>query len=166
MSELSDNATVRLLIADYVAADAAGKLNVVGGGLGVLGLNQETGFTAPFGVVVIIAVPPNLDGAETSVEVILEDSTGAPVGLPGPAGEPQIMRVAQNVTFEEKNLSAVGVPRRALRPRYQWILMFGAGLPLSINQRYLWRVKLDHETRDEWTEEFVVPGPPPGPVLG
>lgn len=171
MSDVSDTATVRLLIADYASVDAAGKLNVIGGGVSLigqadrLGLGGPSGFTAPFALVVAVAVNPTLYRSEFALEVALEDSKGELVELPGPAGQPQKMRIAQNSTFEEPK-TVPGVPRGLLRARIQWVLMFNGGLPLAIGQRYLWRVKIDGATSDRWTEEFFVPGPPPAPVLG
>jgi hypothetical protein len=172
VSEVSDTAIVRLLIADYVAIDAAGKLNVIGGSLSVLGQQDQgsgapSGFTVPFGLVVSVAVQSTLYGSECALEVALEDSKGEVVKLPGPAGQPQKMRIAQNSVFEEPRLPAVaGVPRGSLRARTNFVLMFNNGLPLAIGQLYLWRVRIDHDTRDDWTEEFFVPGPPPEPVIG
>jgi len=45
-------------------------------------------------------------------------------------------------------------------------LYFASGLPLSPNRTYTWRVKVDHHTREEWTEKFYVLTPDPGPVVG
>jgi hypothetical protein len=171
VSEVSDTATVRLLIADYASVDAARKLNVIGGGLTLIGQPDQisagvpSGFTAPFALVVSVTVKPTLYRSECSIEVALEDSKGELVKLPGPAGEPQKMRIAQNSVFEEPNFPA-GVPRGLLRARTLFVLMFSNGLPLAIGQRYVWRVTIDHDTRDDWTEEFFVPGPPPGLVIG
>jgi hypothetical protein len=171
VSRVSDAAIVRLFLADYASAEA-GKLNMIGGGLGLIGNASQVsdgaplGFTAPFVVVVSVAVPPELYGAECAVEVALEDSMGAPVSLPGPIGESQVMRVAQNVTFSEALFPGTPVPKMTLRARMQWLLTFNAGLPLSIGQRYVWRIRIDGDTRDEWTEEFFVPGPAAGPVFG
>lgn len=166
MSEVSDSAAVRILVADYIAIDGLGKLNVIGGNITAVGLIPLTGLTAPFGISVHVSVPPNLYNSETALEVLLEDSSGNPMQIPGPTGETQILRIAQNVTLEEKNLSQIGVPRKTLWASFQWALMFGAGLPLPVGQRYVWRVKLDHATQPAWASEIFVPGAPPGPVLG
>lgn len=165
MSEVADDATVRLLIADYASADSAGKLNVVGGGLGALGFVPNIGQTSSFVLVVWITVPPRHYNAECAVEIVLEDSTGNPVSLPGPTGVSQVVRVGHAVRFEEPKAVA-GIPRGTLRARMQWVLAFATGLPLPVGQRYRWRVKIDTESRDDWTEDFVIPGPMPGPVLG
>src|ERR1022692_4022310 len=46
---------------------------------------------------------------------------------------------------------------RARRDRYYAASSAGqAGLPIAAGQRYLWRLKIDGEGRDDWTEEFVV----------
>jgi len=164
MSEVSDAAIVSILLADYAAADAAGKLNVIGGGITIIGLTS-TGTTSPFSVVVTITVPPQLYNAECAVELQLEDSAGEIVALPGPA-EPQLMRIGQSIAFDEPTHKGAPVPRRTLRSRQQFVLNFAAGLPLTLGLKYTWRVKIDATSRDSWTEEFFVPGPVPGPVLG
>lgn len=164
MSEVADDATVRLLVADYAVVDTAGKLNVIGGGITAIGYVQDIGATAAFAVVMSITVPSRHLSAECSVELILEDSAGNPVSLPGPA-EPQVMRLARVVQFGEPK-ALPGVPRLSLPLRHQWVVAFANGLPLPVGQGYAWRVKIDHATQDWWVERFFVPGPRPGPVLG
>jgi len=166
VSDVFEGATVRLLLADYAAVDAAGKLNVIGGGITLVGFNPQAGLTAPFAVVVSVSVPPELYGAECSVEIVLEDDGGGAVSLPGPAGEVQSIRVGQAVIFERPVFNGSHVPQGAIRARTHWVMAFSTGLPLAIGQRYVWRVRIDHETRPDWTEEFFVPGPMPGPVFG
>jgi len=139
-----------MLISEYGGTDPAGRLNVVGGGIYVLGQGGlaaqglAPGFTAPFAVVTTVAVPPELLGQECALELQLEDSAGDAVTLPGPAGEPQALRVGQAVAFDEP-ATAPGIPRRTLRPRTQWVLNFSGGLPLPLGQLYTWRVKIDME---------------------
>lgn len=164
MSEVSDAAIVTILLADYAAVDTAGKLNVIGGGVTIIGLSN-TGATSPFSLVVTITVPPPLYNAECAIEVQLEDPAGEIVSLPGSA-TPQLMRIGQSITFDEPNHKGVPVPRRTLRSRQQFVVNFAAGLPLTLGQKYTWRVKIDSASRDSWTEEFFVPGPVPGSVLG
>lgn len=165
MSEVAGDATVRLLIADFAKVDDAGKLNVIGGGVTALGYVHELGATAAFAVVMSVTVPARHVNAECSAELVLEDSAGNPVSLPGPAGEGQLMRIGQAIQFVEPR-SLPGIPRLELPIRQQWVVAFANGLPLSVGQRYVWRVKIDHETRDWWTEEFFVLGARQGPVLG
>jgi len=45
-------------------------------------------------------------------------------------------------------------------------MSFSPGLPLAEGQGYMWRVKIDDEANEEWTERFVVLGNVAGPVLG
>ena len=56
MSELSDNATVSLTLADLANADAAGKLNLLGANWTWTAL-QPSGQTSPQALVVTIDVP-------------------------------------------------------------------------------------------------------------
>jgi hypothetical protein len=166
VSEVSGDAAVQVLVADYAAVDSAGKINIIGGGLNSIGYVPNMGQTAPFAVVVRISVPPKHYNAECSVEILLEDSAGNAVQLPGPTGEAQVVRVGQAVRFEEPILPGISVPRHVLRSRQQWVLAFNTGLPLTLGQRYVWRVKIDTETREDWTEEVFVPGQAAGPIFG
>jgi len=169
VSDVSDAAVVRILIADYAVADQGGKVNIIGGGLTGVGLNPDTRLSAPFALFVQVGVPPQFYNAECSVEILLQDSAGQLVELPGPApGLPQQpVRVGQAVRFEEPRLpQPVNAPVRYLPARAQWALGFATGLPLTAGQGFAWRVMIDGETRDDWIERFVVLGPAAGPVIG
>src|SRR5205823_1162275 len=125
------------------------------------------GFTAPFGVYVSVTVPPELAGEETALELVLEDSAGEPVGVAGPTGDVQAIRIGQNITFEEQRYNPFAVPPRLMRPRHQMGLHIAQGMPLQIDQLHVWRVKLDHATRDDWTEQMYVLGAVQSPpVIG
>jgi hypothetical protein len=152
-------------MADYASADAAQKLNVIGGGISLLGFNPQSGQSASFALVVWVSVSPKLYNAECAIEIVLEDASGNPVSLPGPGGQPQVLRIGQAVRFEEPKLRP-GVPRHVLRARTQWVVGFPTGLPLPVGQALTWRVKIDHESRPDWSDEFYIPGPVSGPVLG
>lgn len=165
MSEVADDAVVRILIADYAATDASSKLNVVGGGITGIGFVPKVGQTSAFALVVSIAVPPKHYNAECAVEIRLEDSGGNPISVPGPAGQAQVMRIKQAVRFEEPP-PVPGIPGQVLRSRTQWVIGFATGLPLPIGQVYTWRIRIDHHTRDDWTEQFYIPGLQPGPAIG
>ncbi|MBI1759307.1 MAG: hypothetical protein HYR62_08795 [Actinobacteria bacterium] len=168
MSAIAEAATVSLELADYAATDAAGKINLLGGGLNAVGFVPVAGLTAAFALVVTIFVPPEYYGEECALEIILEDDSGQVVALPGPApDQPQKMRVGQAVTLEEPKFPAgTNIPRRMLPARVSVVLAFTNGLPLAIGQRYTWRVRIDHESKDQWIYRFFVPGPAPGPVIG
>lgn len=60
----------------------------------------------------------------------------------------------------------VNVPPNTVRSSKQFVMYFASGLPLEPNKRYRWRIKIDHETRDEWTETFYVFNADAGPVIG
>lgn len=158
MSEVSDHAAVRLFIADYVSTDDHGKVTVVGGGLTAVGVNPQLGFTMPFGVYVSVTVPPDLAGEEASLELVLEDANGEPVGIQGPTGDFQTIRIGQNITFADQRYAPFVVPPRLMRPRHQMALMIAQGMPLHGDQLYVWRARLDTNTRDDWTEQMYVLG--------
>lgn len=83
MSDVFDAAVVRMIIADYANADTvSGKANILGGGVTGIGLNAQSGLTAPFALFVSVSVPPSLANEEAAVEILLEDSAGEPVALP------------------------------------------------------------------------------------
>ena len=166
MSEVSDNASVRLLIADYASNDAAKKLNVIGGGLSLISFDPGAGLTTPFTVIVSVTVPPKLYETEASIEMLLEDSAGGLVSVPGPSGEAQAIRIGQAVTFEKPVFAGAYVPNGVVDSRAQFVLTFNSGLPIAPGQRYLWRVRIDTESKTERTEALSVPGPAPAPVLG
>jgi hypothetical protein len=165
VSEVAEDAVVRLLMADYAAVDAAGKVNIIGGGISGLGYQPNIGVTSAFALVAWIIVPPKHYHAECAVEIVLEDVSGNVVSLPGPAGNPQAVRIGQAVRFDEAK-SPPGVVRGALPSRTQWVMAFANGLPLPMGQKYRWRIKIDTQTRDAWTEDFVVSGVDPTPVFG
>lgn len=162
------------MLADYVASDAVGKLNLIGGGLSVIAPTTEQapgvalGNTLPFGVIASVAVGPRFHGTECAVELGLEDDRGKQVQLPsqGDSGL-QAVRIGQTVRFAKPNFpDGMGVPASRLRARTQWVLMFPGGLPLSPDALYRWRVRIDQQSRDDWTEEFYVPSPPAPLVFG
>lgn len=163
MSDLSERVRGFVLLADFVNNDAAGKVNVVGGGLSLIGFDPATGQSAPFAVLAHLtcAIP----GTETAaVELLLADSSGNVVMLPTPTGESQAMRVAQNVQFQPPVAPGVVLPAGALGATAQIIMHFLAGLPLRLGESYTWRLQVDHEPVA--STSFFIPGPPQGPVIG
>ena len=168
MSEVSDKVTVNLLIADYAGADQSGKLNVIGGGIQVVGFDPQTGVTAPFAVVAELQFPSQVFNEDYSFELILEDAGDEAVTLPGivPGGEHQTMRIGHNAKVEEPSFPGRNVPRRSLPSRANWVINLNTGIPLPPGQVYHWRVKIDLDTRDDWSLPFFVDGPQPPPVIG
>ncbi len=168
MSEVFEQASVSLILADFAVADQLGKLQMVGGGLQIIGRNHTTGVSAAFAVVVGLAFPPELFNEQYVFEVVLEDQAGSPVELTDPAAPPgsRMMRFGQTLQIEEPNFRGSGVPRRALPTRTHVVLYFNTGLPLPPGQVLVWRARIDGDSRPEWTVPFFVPAPPPAPVLG
>lgn len=56
MSAIADTARFQVLLADYGAIDGVNKLNVLGAGIQIAGLDVSTGATAPQSVVVVVHV--------------------------------------------------------------------------------------------------------------
>lgn len=169
MSAAADRATVFLLLADHVAGDASGKLNVLGGGVQVVQRLVETGTTVPFALVVTTEFPPDLVGETPAIEISLRDAaTDTLVELPGlgQQGEAQPVRIGSAQALEEPAFQGANVPRHVFGPRQQFILAFGNGLPLAAGTTYRWAVSIDGDRRPHWETLFTIPGPPPAPVFG
>lgn len=167
MSEVHDRAQVSLLMADYAVSDALGKVQVIGGGVQIVARDPKSGNTTAFAVVVGLSFPPDLYHEQYTLEVVLEDETGAPVQLPQPPGSsaPSVVRFGQSMQIEEPHVPGAGLPRRTLPARMHVVIYFNTGLPLpsgTVN----WRVRIDGESKPEWSHPFFVAAPPAGPVLG
>ena len=170
MSGAYDTVKVTLLLADYIAVDAAGKLNVVGGAVQMVGHNPGTGLTGPFAVAALLEFPHAMVQEAPAIELVLEDEFGLPVPMPNPPGQggpPQFVRLGNAAPLGEPAFPpGVFVPKGTVGPRAQIVLYFQNGLPLAPARSYVFRIRVDSETRDHWALTFFVPGPMPGPVLG
>ncbi|BBZ22147.1 hypothetical protein [Mycolicibacter hiberniae] len=167
MSDAAESAHVSLLMADYANVDPQGKLNIVGGGITGLGCEVASGaVTAPHAVVAVVSFGAEFVGESPAVELSLEDENGALVELPGSAGVPEFLRVGHVGQLEPLRLQGLYIPKDAVRPSVQFVMHFATGLPLPPGHRYVWRVRVDHETKAEWTYVFYVPEPASPPVLG
>jgi hypothetical protein len=168
MSEVFDRASVSLVLADYAVADQLGKLQMVGGGLQIIGRDHAKGVSSAFALVVSLDFPPEVFNEQYAFEVVLEDTSGSPVELTAipPGGASNVMRFGQTLQVEEPNFRGNGVPRHALPARSHVVLYFNTGLPLPAGRVLVWRARIDGDSRPEWTLPFFVPAPPSGPVLG
>ncbi len=168
MSEVFEKAAVSLILADFAVADQLGKLQMVGGGLQLIGRDHGTGVSAAFALVVGLTFPPELFNEQYAFEVVLEDTVGAPLELAESAAVPgsRVMRFGQTLQIEEPNFRGSGVPRRSLPTRSHVVLYFNTGLPLPPGRVLVWRARIDGESKPDWTVPFFVPAPPPAPVLG
>ncbi len=168
MSEVFEKAAVSLILADFAVADQLGKLQMVGGGLQLIGRDHNTGVSAAFALVVSLTFPPVLFNEQYAFEVVLEDTAGNPLELAESAAVPgsRVMRFGQTLQIEEPNFRGSGVPRRALPTRSHVVLYFNTGLPLPPGRVLVWRARIDGESKPDWTVPFFVPAPPPAPELG
>lgn len=170
MSDAYDTVKVTLLLADYIAVDATGKLNVIGGNIQMVGYNPNTALTGPFACAALLEFPHALVQEAPAIELVLEDEAGIPVPMPNPAGPdapPQYVRLGNAAPLSEPAFPpGVFVPKGTVGPRAQIVLYFQNGLPLTPGRSYAFRIRVDSETRSHWALTFFVPGPMPGPVIG
>lgn len=164
MSEVAESAHVRIILADYAAADDKGKLNIVGGGISIVGINPQTQGTSAFSVVATVSFAPKFIGESPAVELQLEDQHGEIFVMPG--NSPQKLRAGVSSELKPSDIAGLTVPGNAVRPKSQIVMQFMNGLPLKPGQTYRWRVKVDQATQDEWTEPLYVPTLAIGPTIG
>lgn len=164
MSELAESARVRIMLADYGTVDphGGGKFTLVGGGITIAGHGSNAGVTSPFAVVATADFDPRFVGQRPVIELSLEDEAGDLVPLPGATGElgqPQHIRVRHNDLLFNPKVDWGYVPDGAVWPRATVMLMFHTGLPLAVGHRFVWRVRIDGVTHDDWVEPLYVPAP-------
>lgn len=165
MSEIAERAKVSVVMADFANTDAAGKANIVGGGVAVVGFDPNTAITSSFTVWIDIWIPTSLTPTEFPVEVALIDSAGDVVGIPGPAGV-QALRVAQVVQVERPMPQLPNVLRDHIGSRVQLVFQFGNGLPVRPGGAFTWRIQIDGDEDHQWNYPWAVVGAQPGPVIG
>ena len=144
-------------------------MTIVGGGVTILGVNVESGMTAPFSVLVWVTFAPNFVGDNPAVELSLETDENQLVQLPGfldSAGQPQYLRVATSDTLLPTVMPGAVIPDGVVRPKAQMLMQFQNGLPLTPGHMYRWRVKVDGDTHNDWTETMFIPTAAAGPVVG
>jgi hypothetical protein len=160
-----DGTRAVLLLADYITADASGKLTVVGAGFTVAAV-QQTGTTSPQYLAGLIDVPSSHAGRQLAVTVELRDETDDAVArIPGPSGQPEALRIQQLMLVERPQLPGVAVPE-GMFCRVQFLLGFPNGLPLPPNREYAWKLEIDGTRLKSWQARFYVAGPPPPPIIG
>lgn len=164
MTDISDNARVKVLLADFASQDASNKINLLGANWSITGL-QQTGLTPAQSLVVFVDVPSRFYGEDFAVSLTLVDEAGDPVTVPSPSGEMQALRVQQLARAERVVMPGANLPPD-LPGRVQVVLNFTNGIPLTPGRNYRWRVEIDGNTNAQWEVDFYVVGPPPGPVIG
>lgn len=162
-----NEAHVVVLIADYIGIDSAGKINALGAGFGLAGV-QPHGLTAAQYVIVLVDVPAKYAGQQVALTLELRDeTTGQPVMLPtNPAGNLEPLRIQHVPQIPPVQVPGLYLPQDVVQSRVQMPVAFQDGLPLQPGHAYAWRVQIDGQTRDGWKAQFYVPGPPPPPVFG
>lgn len=161
-------AQIQIILADYAAADVAGKLNVIGGGLNFIGSGGAGTPSTPFTAVVLCWVPGKYAGQTFAFTVELHDVTiGQIVQLPSPqVGQFQPVRAQQAVTITPVQVApGLAVPQDSLQA-HNMVIQFANGLPLEPGHSYEWRVQIDGQHRPNWWYRFHVLGAAPGPVFG
>jgi hypothetical protein len=168
MSDVYDAAAVTMLMSDFAVTDGLNKLQIVGGGLQVVGRDHSKGVSTAFALVVTLTFGPGVINEQYAFEVILENPDGSPAQLDGAggAGTGGVMRFGQTLQVEEPNFRGAGVPRHALPPRTQMVLYFNTGLPLPAGGVLQWTARIDGESKPGWSLPFFVTAPPAAPVLG
>jgi hypothetical protein len=161
MSEVGQSARVTIIVADYVAVAESHKFTIVGSGITLVGRDPQTGLTAPISVVAIATFDPKFLGESPIVEFSFETDDGQLVEMPPPPNQPDAPPQPLRITPGPSPLmptvvKGVEVPAAAARPKIQMMMQFQSGLPLLADRRYLWRITIDGETRDEWTESLYV----------
>lgn len=164
MSRVADEAELSIFMADFANVDAAGKLNLIGGSVAVLGFDPQQGVTSRFSVAVSVHLPYELLPADFTFEIALVDGRDL-VNLPGPSG-PQPLRISQNVAVERPSSGLSSSVREHLGGNQISVLDFSNGLPLRVGGTYGWRVGLDGGMEKQWVYPFAVSGPPDLPVAG
>lgn len=162
MSEISDQVEASIILADFVNIDQAGKANLIGVGLRIFGLDENTKMTSPFGILVTLSAPLAVDDPP-AFELLLTTATGELVQLPGTGGN-QPLRIAQNVDFVPPSVPGLSIPRGTLPSMVQFAINFNTGLPLKGGNSYQFRAQLDHDVVG--TYSFFVARANSGPVLG
>ena len=76
MSAIAETARVSILLCDFAMVDRANKVNMLGAGWQITGLDRSTGSTAPHSVVVMVDVAPEHFGDSFAFELSLHEASG------------------------------------------------------------------------------------------
>lgn len=154
-----------VVLGDYIAIDASGKLNILGGGFNVTSM-QVTGTTGPMYIAAIVDVPSKHLGHEFVISLELRDhDTHTAVMLPTPGGSLEAVRVQQITRADKPNIPGVYLPPEIFG-RCLTLVGFANGIPLLPGRTYDWHLEVDGQHRKGWLAKFHVAGPPPAPVFG
>lgn len=148
---------VTMLLADSAQA-VGGKLYILGGGWSITGP-----MPVPSAIAIKIEVPWNLASRQHSIVLELLTADGQLVRLPAPPQEGlQPVRVEGQV--------GTGIPPGLIEgtPVDATLALNIGPMPLPPGARYVWRLSIDGDTREEWQVAFSTRtaqpkqmGPPP-----
>lgn len=139
---------VTMLLADSAQA-VGGKLYILGGGWSITGP-----LPSPSAIAIKIEVPWDLATRRHNIVLELVTADGQPVRLPTPEGEQAIRVEGQFETGIPAGL-APGTPIDAT------LAINVNPLPLAPGARFMWRLSIDENTREEWQVAFSTrPAPP------
>ncbi len=143
---------VTMLLADAAQA-VAGKLFILGGGWSITGPNP-----VPSAIALKIEVP--WDQANRRHDVVLEllNADGQEIRLPTPQGEQPVAVRGQFEVGRPPGL-APGTPLDAT------VAVNVGPLPLPPGGRYLWRLSINGETREDWQVAFSTRPALPGQLV-
>jgi hypothetical protein len=164
MSEVAASARVTFVVADYMAVGPLGKLTFVGAGISFVSVDPMSGQSAPLSVCATASFDPKFVGESPQIVLWLEEAEdGTVVELPGRAdqleGQPVRLEVGAAEPLALTFVDGYEIPADALRPKANLLMQFQNGLPLQPGKRYTWRVAIDGETRDDWTDSIYVASP-------
>ena len=161
-----DDTNMFLLLADYIGIDTAGKINAIGAGFTLTGV-QQNGLSAPQYLAAVIDIPGKYHGQQFAFSLELRDeSTGRPVQLvTDTVGTLEPLRIQQVVSVTRPTPPNVYIPD-SMFARAQVTIGFPEGVPVKPGRTYGWHAQVDGQTRAGWSTRFHVPGPPPPPVIG
>jgi hypothetical protein len=150
---------VNVILADMGQNDPSGKLNILGAGWSVTGV-QANGLSPNSALAIFIEVPWDKCNRELELVIELLSEDGEPVMLPLPEGL-QPLRIAHKVVIT----TPPGAPNGSDGHHAELVNLVG-GLPLSPGTWYRWRVSIDDEHREGWEAKFFVRRQPTAPSFG
>jgi len=133
---------VTMLLADAVQA-VSGKLYVLGGGWSITGPEPP-----PSAIAIKVDVPWDEANKKHRFRLALVDDDGQAVRVPGPAKDPVPVEISGEFEAGRPAGLKPGTPLDV-------VLALNIGpLPLPPDSRYVWRMWIDEQTREEWEVSF------------
>lgn len=133
---------VTMLLADAVQA-VSGKLYVLGGGWSITGPEPP-----PSAIAIKVDVPWDEGNKKHRFRLALVDDDGQAVRVPGPAQDPVPVEISGEFEAGRPAGLKPGTPLDV-------VLALNIGpLPLPPDSRYVWRMWIDEQTREEWEVSF------------